>query len=285
MTFNGNTLLTRFVAVSSSTFGNGLIDLTSSTISYSSSTPSPSSYRPPCSPCYVESRPSSCSTSPATSTPSCPCVSGSSSSAPRMPRVSGLTPETAQPRAAPSFSTLLEWVRVLFRTRQPAHARTGYLPSKLHLVLLDTLILCLQMLLTTISFEMSLRLSSSSDFESSAIPSSPTMSPSPTPTLEIDHNDDDRKYSHHAPTIIIDLRFRHLINRLRNPTPLAPRVDLPSLPLPNTTPSPLSMHLRAILRRREEARRQAADYSDPVDTANNPGIEDVGGIPGSMSIV
>ncbi|KAN0091073.1 hypothetical protein V8E55_004639 [Tylopilus felleus] len=161
----------------------------------------------------------------------------------------------------------------------------GYLPSKLHLVLLDTLILCLQMLLTTISFEMSLRLSSSSDFESSAIPSSPTMSPSPTPTLEIDHNDDDRKYSHHAPTIIIDLRFRHLINRLRNPTPLAPRVDLPSLPLPNTTPSPLSMHLRAILRRREEARRQAADYSDPADTANNPGIEDVGGIPGSMSIV
>lgn len=203
-----------------------------------------------------------------------------------MPQASGLTSETAQQRAGPSFSTLLGRVCVLPRTRQPAHSGTGYLPSKLHLVLLDTLILCLQMLLTTISFEISLRLSSLPDPESSAIPSSPALSPPSTPTLEMDRDDDDdRKYSHHhTPIMIIDLRFRHLINRLRNPIPLVSNVDLTTLPLPNTTPTPLSMHLRAILRRREEARRRVPDQSDSAETADTPRTEDVGRIPGSMSI-
>jgi hypothetical protein len=253
--------------------------LTSSTILYSSSTPSPSSYHPPCCPCCVEFPASSSFTSLASSIPSCPCVSGFSSSAPRMSQLSGLTPETAQQKAGPSFSTLLGRVSVSAHTRQPAHTRTGYLPSKLHLVLLDTLILCLQMLLTTISFEISLRLSSLSDPESSAIPSSPPLSPPPTPTLE-DRDDDNRKYS---PTMIIDLRFRHLINRLRNPIPLASSADLTTLPLPNTTPTPLSMHLRALLRRREEARRRVPDQFDSAETANTSRTEDTGRIPGSMS--
>lgn len=254
--------------------------LTSSTILYSSSTPSPSSYHPHCCPCCAEFPASSSFTSLASSIPSCPCVSGSSSSAPRMSRLSGLTPETAQQRAGPSFSTLLGRVSVSACARQPAHTRTAYLPSKLHLVLLDTLIFCLQMLLTTISFEISL-----SDPESSAIPSSPALSPPPTPPLNIDRDDDDdRKYSHHhTPTMIIDLRFRHLINCLRNPVPLASRVDLTTLPLPNTTPTPLSMHLRALLRRREEARRRVPDQSDSAETANTPRTEDIGRIPGSMS--
>lgn len=169
-------------------------------------------------------------------------------------------------------------------TRLPAHTSTGYLPSKLHLVLLDTLILCLQMLLTTISFEISLRLSSLSGPESSAIPSSPALSPPSSPTLEIDRDDeDDRKYSYYrTPTMIIDLRFHHLVNRLRNPIlPVSP-VDL-TLPLPNTTPTPLSMHLRAIFRRREEARRRMLDQLDSVETANSPRTDHVGRIPGSMS--
>lgn len=203
-----------------------------------------------------------------------------------MSPVSGLTSQTAQQRAEPSFSTLLGWVNNHTRTRHSAHTRTGYPPSKLHLVLLDTLILCLQMLLTIISFEISLHLSSPSDSESGAIPSSPAMPPPPTPTLERDRNDDDdRKYSHrHTPTMIIDLRFHHLVNRLRNPIPLVPRVDLATLPLPNTTPTPLSMHLRAILRRREEARRQVLDQANSAETANSPRTEDAGRIPGSMSI-
>ncbi|KAF8554694.1 hypothetical protein OG21DRAFT_1461961 [Imleria badia] len=160
----------------------------------------------------------------------------------------------------------------------------GYLPSKLHLVLLDTLILCLQMLLTAISFEISLRLSSPSDFESSAIPSSPAMSPPPTPALERDR-DDDGKYSHqHTPTMIIDLRLRHVITRLRNPIPLVSRVDLTTLPLPNTTPTPLSIHLRAILRRREEARRRVPDQADSAGAPHSPRTEDAGRIPGSMPI-
>jgi len=157
----------------------------------------------------------------------------------------------------------------------------GYLPSKLHLVLLDTLILCLQMLLTIISFEISLRSSTTSNPESSAIP---LVSSS---TLEVDHNDDndDRKYSHHhTPVMIIDLRFRHLMNHLRNPMPLASRTDLTTLPLPNTTPTPLSMHWRAVVRRREEARRRVSDPSDPTEADNSPSVEDVRRIPGGMSI-
>ncbi|KAG6372336.1 hypothetical protein JVT61DRAFT_7776 [Boletus reticuloceps] len=160
----------------------------------------------------------------------------------------------------------------------------GYLPSKAHLVSLDTLILCLQLLLTAISFEISLHSSSPSDSESSAIPSSPAVSPPVSPALEIDRDDDDRKYSHHHNTMIIDLRFHHLINRLRNPIPLVSHVNLTTLPLPNTTPTPLSIHLRAILRRREEARRRVTDQPDPAETADSPRTEDVGRIPGSMAI-
>ncbi|KAG8213867.1 hypothetical protein J3R82DRAFT_10611 [Butyriboletus roseoflavus] len=200
--------------------------------------------------------------------------------------VSGLISETAQQKVEPSFLTLLARVTISTRFRQPAHTGTGDLPSKLHLVLLDALILCLQTLLTTISFEVSLRSSSLSDPDSSAIPSSPALSPPPTPALEIDcGSSDDRKYSHHhTPTMIIDLRFRHLINRLRNPIPLASRVDQTTLPLPNTTPTPLSMHLRAIVRRREDARRRAPDQSGLAETATNPRTEDAGRIPGSISI-
>lgn len=257
----------------------------SSTISYSSSTPSPSSYHPPSSPFSAESPANSSSTSLASSIPSCPCASGSSSSLSPMYPVSGRTSQTAQQKAEPSFLTLLAWVSISTRLRQPPHTGTGYLPSKPHLVLLDTLILCLQILLTTISFEVSLRSSSLSDPDSSAIPSSPALSSPTTSALEIDSGDsDDRKYSHHhAPTMIIDLRFRHFIHRLRNPIPLASRMDPTTLPLPNTTPTPLSMHLRAIVRRREDARRRAPDQSDLADTLNNPRAEDAGRIPGSMS--
>ncbi|KAH0827803.1 hypothetical protein J3R83DRAFT_3428 [Lanmaoa asiatica] len=195
----------------------------------------------------------------------------------------------ARDGAAEGRAVILDFVGMggylLTRTRQPAHTDTGYPPSKLHLVLLDTLIFCLQMLLTTISFEISVRLSSLSDLDSSAIPSSPALSPPRTPSLEIDRGDgDDRKYAHHhTPTMIIDLRFHHLINRLRNPIPLASDADLTTLPLPNTTPTPLSMHLRAIVRRREEARRRVPDQSDSAETANSSRTEDAGRIPGSMS--
>ena len=85
--------------------------------------------------------------------------------------------------------------------------------------------------------------------------------------------------------MIIDLRIRHLISHLRNPVPLVSRMDPTTLPLPNTTPVPLSMHLRAmLLSRREEARRHVTEHSDPAETISSPGTEDVGRIPGSMSI-
>lgn len=259
--------------------------MTSSTTSYSSSTPSPSSYRQPSFPCCVESPASSCFTSLESLIPNCPCASGSSFSSFRMYPVSGHTSVMARQRVGPSSLTSLGWVCVSTPVRRSAHARTGYLPSKLQLVLLDALILCLQMLLTTISFEISHRSSFLSDPETSAIPPSPTLSSPPTPTLEIDCDDgDDRKHSHnHAPTMIVDLRFRHLINRLRNPVPLVSRMDLNTLPLPNTTPTPLYVHLRAIVRRREEARRRVAELSDTAETANSARTADTGSMPGSMS--
>jgi len=207
-----------------------------------------------------------------------------------------------KPRELDPKLSLRVWFLILFVSNGPSfwtHVRDGategravvldfvgmgYLPSKLQLVLLDALILCLQMLLTTISFEISLRSSSLSDPETSAIPSSPTLSTPPTPALEINRDDDDgRKYSHHhTPTMIVDLRFRHLINRLQNPIPLVSRMDLNTLPLPNTTPTPLYVHLRAIVRRREEARRRVLEQSDIAETANNPRTADTGSMPGSM---
>lgn len=289
MTFNDNTLLTLLVFPTHFPIAEmiySLRELTScsSTILYSSSTPSRSSYHPHCCPCYVEWPASSSSTSLANSIPSCPCASGSSSSASRTRQASGLTSGMVQQRAEPSFLTSLGWASFSFsHTRQSAHSCAGYLPSKLHLVLLDTLILSLQMLLTTISFEISLRLPPLSDPESTAIPSSPALSPPPTPALEVD-DDDDQKYSHHhTPTMIIDLRFRDFINYLRNPIPLVSRADLTTLPLPNTTPTPLSMHLRAIVRRREEARRRVLDQSGSAETTNSPRTEDARRIPGGMS--
>jgi len=93
---------------SAMTFNDNILS-TLSTISYSSSTPFPSSYHLHWCPCCVESPASSSSTSLASSIPSCPCASGSSSSVSPMYQASGLMSETVQQRAAPSFLTLSEW--------------------------------------------------------------------------------------------------------------------------------------------------------------------------------
>ncbi|KAF9227420.1 hypothetical protein BS17DRAFT_747963 [Gyrodon lividus] len=159
----------------------------------------------------------------------------------------------------------------------------GYIPSKLHLVLLDTLILCVHMVRTTVSYEKSLCLSSPSTIpDLSPISTPPTVSPQWTPTLESDLNDSP-KYSHsHEPPMIIDLRLRHIITLLLNSTPPVSDTDPTTLPLPNTT-SPFSMHFRATVRRREEARPRAQGHSERGDNADSTATEDTGRrLPGSI---
>ncbi|KAF9241524.1 hypothetical protein BU15DRAFT_87118 [Melanogaster broomeanus] len=161
----------------------------------------------------------------------------------------------------------------------------GYLPSKLHLILLDTFILCLHMVRTTISYEKSLHLSSPSTIPDllSPFPISPTVSPPSTPTLERDHEDGPKYSPQNAPPMIIDLRLRHIINRLRNPPSPVSDIDQTALPLPNTTSSPSSMHLRAIVTLQEELRRRAQGQSDRVGNTDSTGTGDTGRrLPGSI---
>ncbi|KAF8844374.1 hypothetical protein BDN67DRAFT_963127 [Paxillus ammoniavirescens] len=160
----------------------------------------------------------------------------------------------------------------------------GYIPSKLHLILLDTFILCLHMVRTTISYEKSLHLSPPSTIpDPFPAPTSPAISQSWTPALESDR-DNSAKYSHHHQTpMIIDLRLRHVINPLLNPTPSASETDSTILPLPNTTPAPLFMQLRATVRRREEARHRAQGQSERGEDTDSIGREDTGRrLPGSI---
>ncbi|KIK95172.1 hypothetical protein PAXRUDRAFT_827265 [Paxillus rubicundulus Ve08.2h10] len=155
----------------------------------------------------------------------------------------------------------------------------GYLPSKLHLILLDTFILCLHMVRTTISYEKSLHLSP----DPFPAPTSPAVSPLWTPALESDC-DNDTKYSHyHETPMIVDIRLRHIINPLLDPTPSASDTNPIILPLPNTTPAPLFMPFRATVRRGEEARHREQGQSERGDNTDGVGTEDTGRrLPGSI---
>ena len=141
----------------------------------------------------------------------------------------------------------------------------AYKPSKTHLLLLDAIILFLQMLLTTIAYEVSLFSKSPSDI--SLTPQIPMLSspfPSPSPDLESQTLPmDDPSKSSLPPLIIdspyiIDLRLAHVFDRLRNPAPSVSDSNLNNLlPFPNTTPWPLPASLRMLIRARAEVRRRA----------------------------
>ncbi|KAF8743990.1 hypothetical protein AX14_013392 [Amanita brunnescens Koide BX004] len=83
----------------------------------------------------------------------------------------------------------------------------AYVPSKLHLVSLDAFIIFLQSVLTCIAYE-------------TALSSEPDILRPP-----------ETKDSHSQ--YVIDMRFKPLLSRLRNPPPIR---QSSSLPLPNTTP-------------------------------------------------
>ncbi|KIM75461.1 hypothetical protein PILCRDRAFT_35882, partial [Piloderma croceum F 1598] len=135
----------------------------------------------------------------------------------------------------------------------------AYKPSKIHLLLLDALILFLQMLLTTIAYETSLfsKISSNTSL-TPPIPALPSPFPDSAPPTPL--ADDPSKSSLPPPIsespYIIDLRLSHVLDRLRNPAPI---VSDPSpdelLPFPNTTPWPIPTSLRMLIRARAEVRR------------------------------
>ncbi|KAF8910388.1 hypothetical protein CPB85DRAFT_1221566 [Mucidula mucida] len=125
----------------------------------------------------------------------------------------------------------------------------SYVPSKFELVSLDVSIIFLQMLLTTIAYE--IHVIENSDVEDTLLP------PSATHTLPISVTEAeglDVFNQHKTPPYIIDLTFAHILKRLREST--SPVTSAPTresvLPLPNTTPWSLPMTLiRARAQRRE----------------------------------
>ncbi|KAG6330812.1 hypothetical protein ID866_8276 [Astraeus odoratus] len=185
-----------------------------------------------------------------------------------------------KPREVDSKLSLRVWFLLLCASNLPSfwsHARdgasegrfiildfvgAGYLPSKLHLLLLDVFILLLQMVLTTISYEKSLY-SSSSTVPDVLLPtvSSPTISPLSTSLTD----NETTKRGHQETPWVIDLRVRHIISRLREPAPPLPE-NAATLPLPNTTPLPVPFHLRAFMRYREDARRRTQTQLPQRDT-------------------
>ncbi|KAI6121686.1 hypothetical protein F5141DRAFT_529829 [Pisolithus sp. B1] len=126
----------------------------------------------------------------------------------------------------------------------------GYVPSKLHLLLLDVFIVALQMVLATISYEKSLHASSPSAIPDTLL-STPTASITPLPSTSSE--EEMPKHGGHEPAWVVDLHVRHIINRLREPAPSRSEAQS-MLPVPNTTPLPIPLHLRAIMRRREDGR-------------------------------
>jgi hypothetical protein len=171
----------------------------------------------------------------------------------------------------------------------------GYVPSKMHLLLLDAFILFLQMVLTTIAYEISLASKKQSDATTlTSIPSLPLQlsSPSPVSAPPNPNTDEDEapKSSLFTDTFyIIDLRLAHILNRLRDPAPIIPSSNEGLLPLPNTTPWPLPASLRLLIRARAEVRRRAQAQTQRQTRMPGSGTEEASTdtsrrIPGEMDI-
>ncbi|KAF7969728.1 hypothetical protein HWV62_26142, partial [Athelia sp. TMB] len=192
--------------------------------------------------------------------------------------------------AADGRSILLDFVG------QVPHCATANVPSKVHIVLVDTFILFLQLVHITIAYESSLipktppeEESESHAFAVSALPTplpSPfpeSFSTPPTPPSHAHSSSSPTKLSlpHESP-YIIDLRLSHIFERLRNPAPdTAVEDDGESLPFPNTTSSwPVPNGIRVLMRARAEVRRRQAQQSQQRQT--QPDGERTQRVPGEM---
>ena len=124
-----------------------------------------------------------------------------------------------------------------------SHRCLAYSPSKLQLCCLDLFILCFQLLLTTIAYETSIYYSTDDPHaEGLALPHTSTFSiPSPndgfTDSFFSSSQIKQATWSTNPLPLVMDLRFRSVLNHLRNsPRSLRTTQHESVLPLPNTTP-------------------------------------------------
>lgn len=150
-------------------------------------------------------------------------------------------------------------------------------PSKIHLLLLDCLIIFLEILLTTIAYETAL------SGESPSFSSNTTQSNPNTPIIEPSSPFGDRPENSNgewaASQYIVDVRLSSIFERLRSPPPPPPVQDESDgdlLPLPNTTPWRLSSTLRFVM----QARTRTGERERQRETAE----ETSGTIPGGLDV-
>ncbi|KAF9529377.1 hypothetical protein CPB83DRAFT_852563, partial [Crepidotus variabilis] len=168
----------------------------------------------------------------------------------------------------------------------------SYTPSKFQLCFLDLWIIFLQMLLTTMAYETSVYYTSEDQSTTDMLlPESPHPSTLSIPLFQIPSDTaslipSSSSYpppqpkplpSANALPFVMDVRFRSIITRIRNPPPPPrPTATDSMLPLPNTTTFPLPPGMRMLLRATGQMRSPPA----PTPAATTGGREMR--IPGAM---
>ena len=142
-------------------------------------------------------------------------------------------------------------------------------PNRLHLLLLDLVIITFSSILVTIAYEHSPPTTNTSETTTSALgPHEPS--------------EDDNPAKAETFPYVVDLRLGPIIDRIRNPAP--PPVERPQeelLPLPNTMPAELRHSLRMLMRAREDIAVARANNNrerrriDPSEPGNR-------GVPGAI---
>ncbi len=145
--------------------------------------------------------------------------------------------------------------------------RAGSVPSRLQLLLLDFAIILLNMLLSTIAYEISLQSHMPANTPDPLLPISP-LSPSPS-ELQSEYPPKPHQ-SVVQSQYVLDLRLRPIYERLTNPTPTPPeRRNEDLLPLPNTTGWQLPGSIRMLVRAGERARLRTETPAQRVEVRDD----------------
>ena len=146
----------------------------------------------------------------------------------------------------------------------------AYQPSRLHVLLLDFVIIMFGLVLVTISYEDSLPVTNTSETSTGVLePHEPGENGDP--------------FKVEASPYIIDLRLGPIIERIRNPTPpeTVERTREELLPLPNTMPAELRHSLRMLMRAREDI-AAARGNNNGEQRRTNPSEPRNRGVPGAI---